>query len=379
MGRIISFSTALSLSFILFAVFAAFHKTRRNQQRYRTRPTAQVDNRTAETSTSQSKVLYMWQRIQSKRDLLVAVTTLRYLTTLADAAWSASTPVPLLNRAGRREQTRRKRCNHPRILRPFTSSKMVLSSTFSTGPEDSDRDNGEDESLLLAQALQRAEQRDFDTFRDKEAPSWLHSQPGLPFKCTECGKCCLTRGNVYLSPDEVSKATQLLGLPSEMDFVRTYASHTLKGSLEGQTPWIRLKEKTIPLTEEVDDATKKGAVADKETACIFLDPTTMHCLIYEARPAQCRTYPFWSPILSSMETWNDECRRKLDDDDDDDCKSEQLLPLWNPIDGGCEGMQRLDQSLGTSSSKEEEDLVPIEEVYRQLHEYHQAEKRYPAA
>jgi Fe-S-cluster containining protein len=28
------------------------------------------------------------------------------------------------------------------------------------------------------------------------------------------------------------------------------------------------------------------------------------CTVYEARPLQCRTYPFWPSILDSEETWN---------------------------------------------------------------------------
>lgn len=30
--------------------------------------------------------------------------------------------------------------------------------------------------------------------------------------------------------------------------------------------------------------------------------------MYEARPTQCRTYPFWSNIVDSKESWNREAR-----------------------------------------------------------------------
>lgn len=44
--------------------------------------------------------------------------------------------------------------------------------------------------------------------------SWLGQQEandywykdGVRFKCTECGKCCKTRGDVWLNPDEVAQA-----------------------------------------------------------------------------------------------------------------------------------------------------------------------------
>ena len=41
--------------------------------------------------------------------------------------------------------------------------------------------------------------------------------------------------------------------------------------------------------------------------CIFLDRTTLPgkaiCSLYDARPAQCRTWPFWPENLLNEETW----------------------------------------------------------------------------
>lgn len=36
--------------------------------------------------------------------------------------------------------------------------------------------------------------------------------------------------------------------------------------------------------------------------CIFWDNG---CTIYEGRPSQCRTYPFWAWIVKDKETWDD--------------------------------------------------------------------------
>jgi hypothetical protein len=33
------------------------------------------------------------------------------------------------------------------------------------------------------------------------------------------------------------------------------------------------------------------------------------CTVYEARPAQCRTYPFWPEVIVSRESWRAESRR----------------------------------------------------------------------
>ena len=43
--------------------------------------------------------------------------------------------------------------------------------------------------------------------------------------------------------------------------------------------------------------------------CIFLDRESMPgkaiCSLYESRPLQCRTWPFWSEIVETKESWND--------------------------------------------------------------------------
>ena len=36
--------------------------------------------------------------------------------------------------------------------------------------------------------------------------------------------------------------------------------------------------------------------------CIFWDPG-QGCLVYDARPTQCRTWPFWSENIESPEDW----------------------------------------------------------------------------
>jgi Fe-S-cluster containining protein len=41
--------------------------------------------------------------------------------------------------------------------------------------------------------------------------------------------------------------------------------------------------------------------------CIFLEPKTRHCMVYEARPVQCRTWPFWDSTLASPADWKETC------------------------------------------------------------------------
>jgi len=38
--------------------------------------------------------------------------------------------------------------------------------------------------------------------------------------------------------------------------------------------------------------------------CIFLE--NCGCAVYHARPAQCRTYPFWETIIENEKSWEEE-------------------------------------------------------------------------
>jgi hypothetical protein len=48
---------------------------------------------------------------------------------------------------------------------------------------------------------------------------------------------------------------------------------------------------------------RKSLVEMPDGACVFLDKQTRRCKVYEARPAQCRTWPFWESNLRSPEAW----------------------------------------------------------------------------
>jgi len=94
---------------------------------------------------------------------------------------------------------------------------------------------------------------------------------GIRFECTRCGHCCTgSPGRVRVTPDEITAIASLTGrLPA--DFLKA------GGAL--------LKEM-------------------KNGDCIFYDNG---CRIYAARPAQCRTYPFWFKNLRSEEAWAQTC------------------------------------------------------------------------
>jgi Fe-S-cluster containining protein len=96
---------------------------------------------------------------------------------------------------------------------------------------------------------------------------------GLHFECTGCGACCkLGGGFVYPSLEDVGFAAKHMGL-SITNFTETYMEIH-----EGQYVF-----------------------KNKGDNCIFYGENG--CTIYEGRPTQCRTYPFWKANLKSSYRW----------------------------------------------------------------------------
>ena len=100
---------------------------------------------------------------------------------------------------------------------------------------------------------------------------------GLNFKCTECGKCCTGGpGAVWVTPIEIAALADRVGL-SVAAFREQYTRN------EGGR---------ITLIEKPDSYD-----------CIFLRGKL--CSVYETRPRQCRTFPWWPSNLTSREAWNE--------------------------------------------------------------------------
>ena len=103
-------------------------------------------------------------------------------------------------------------------------------------------------------------------------------QKGLHFKCTECGKCCTGQpGFVWIAEEEVPAMAAALNL-SEQAFKMRY---------------VRNRHNRLALVEK--------KIADGTYACIFLKEKK--CQIYQARPKQCRTFPWWKENLNTEESW----------------------------------------------------------------------------
>lgn len=95
------------------------------------------------------------------------------------------------------------------------------------------------------------------------SPVWYSG--GLRFQCTECGHCCSGEpGYVYVNEEEIAKLAERLGL-SVAEFQATFV-------------------------REIGE--DKSLVERPNGDCVFLDPISRKCLVYDIRPRQCRSYPF---------------------------------------------------------------------------------------
>jgi Fe-S-cluster containining protein len=103
---------------------------------------------------------------------------------------------------------------------------------------------------------------------------------GLQFSCSQCGDCCSgAPGYVWVNNEEIAAMAALVGMTADA-FEEQYVRQVgIRKSL------------------------KEFASGD----CIFLDPVKRGCTIYDARPRQCRTWPFWDSNLKSPADWAHTC------------------------------------------------------------------------
>jgi len=99
---------------------------------------------------------------------------------------------------------------------------------------------------------------------------------GLRFSCTRCGNCCTRPGPVLFPPDDLKRAAIHLSLAP------------------GQ-----FKKRYKLFREEGIDTLDPG----DGQPCTFYDPEA-GCTIYEGRPTQCRTWPFWPEVVKRRYSWD---------------------------------------------------------------------------
>jgi Fe-S-cluster containining protein len=106
---------------------------------------------------------------------------------------------------------------------------------------------------------------------------------GLRFSCTQCGNCCTgPPGAVWFTDAEGHTMAATLGLDVDA-FYRKFARRI------GER-WSLIERNT-----------------EHGYDCIFLDRTSIKgkavCALYDARPTQCRTWPFWPENLETPRAW----------------------------------------------------------------------------
>jgi hypothetical protein len=106
---------------------------------------------------------------------------------------------------------------------------------------------------------------------------------GMDFKCQKCSACCrFDPGVVFLTEEDAKIICTYLNMKREY-FIKEYCRPIERnGKL-----YVSLKEKP-------------------NYDCIFWNGS---CLIYEARPLQCRTYPYWPGVVESQYLWEEESKR----------------------------------------------------------------------
>ncbi len=103
---------------------------------------------------------------------------------------------------------------------------------------------------------------------------------GLRFGCTQCGRCCGgAPGYVWVTDEEIERIAARLQLSADEFRER----HTRKAA-----GW------------------RRSLLELRNGDCEFLardDAGKARCTIYEDRPVQCRTWPFWKSNVESLADW----------------------------------------------------------------------------
>lgn len=102
---------------------------------------------------------------------------------------------------------------------------------------------------------------------------------GLRFRCTQCGHCCTgAPGFVWVSVAEVAALAEFRGEPVA-EFTGLYT---------------RLAHRGRSLREQPNGD------------CVFYDRRA-GCTVYQVRPRQCRTWPFWESNVETPADWERTC------------------------------------------------------------------------
>jgi uncharacterized protein len=104
---------------------------------------------------------------------------------------------------------------------------------------------------------------------------------GLRFTCTQCGDCCTgAAGYVWVNDAEIRAIAAAIG----------------------ETDLAAFEEKYVRKVG-IRKSLKELANGD----CVFLDGQARKCTVYQHRPRQCRTWPFWDSNVRTQKAWAETC------------------------------------------------------------------------
>jgi len=106
-----------------------------------------------------------------------------------------------------------------------------------------------------------------------------------PSACDTCGGACCTgaSGYIWVKYLEIEKIADFLNITIE-----EFASSYLK----------KVKHRYSLIEKQLDD---------NNFACIFFNNELKECSIYDVRPRQCRTFPFWETFKNNEKEVKNEC------------------------------------------------------------------------
>ena len=104
-------------------------------------------------------------------------------------------------------------------------------------------------------------------------------------KCNDCeGNCCIGEsGYIWITNEQIDVLAKYLNMSQE---------DTIKKYLYKVGYKYSIKEKQLSKTN---------------FACVFFDTIKKQCSIYDVRPTQCRTFPFWEYFKDKIDEVKEEC------------------------------------------------------------------------
>ncbi|MGB3751540.1 MAG: YkgJ family cysteine cluster protein [Arcobacteraceae bacterium] len=109
-------------------------------------------------------------------------------------------------------------------------------------------------------------------------------------RCSTCdGNCCIGEsGYIWITKEECIKLAALLKISVE----ELGEKYLFKAGYK-----YSIREKQI---------------SQNSYACVFFDLEKKQCGVYDARPSQCRTFPFWEYFKNNIQEVKEECPAIVD-------------------------------------------------------------------